>query len=107
MKPVPIPWDCADGFFHAYCRRPSAYLQSEVRRAASVWARVGPVAEQRAVSALRADLASGRWIERSCHNRPGGNRSRFTNYLVKWPALWESAVHLTDLRAAAHARVSR
>jgi SAM-dependent methyltransferase len=64
MKPVPIPWDCADGFFHAYWRRPSAYLQPEVRRAASVWARVGPVAEQRAVSALRADLASGRWIER-------------------------------------------
>jgi SAM-dependent methyltransferase len=24
LEPVPIPWDCADGFFHAYWRRPSS-----------------------------------------------------------------------------------
>jgi len=65
MEPVPIPWDCADGFFHASWRRPGAYLQPEVRRAVSVWARVGPAAEQRAVSALRADLATGRWLARN------------------------------------------
>jgi SAM-dependent methyltransferase len=27
MAPVPIPWDCHDGFFHSYWRRPEAYLQ--------------------------------------------------------------------------------
>jgi hypothetical protein len=30
----------------------------------SVWARVGPAAEQRAARGLRDDLASGRWTER-------------------------------------------
>jgi SAM-dependent methyltransferase len=34
-EPVPIPWDCADGFFHAYWRRPAAYLQPVVRRVRS------------------------------------------------------------------------
>jgi SAM-dependent methyltransferase len=63
--PVPIPWDCQDGFFHCYWRRPDAYLQPAVRRGSSVWAAVGPEAEHRAVSALRADLVSGAWHERN------------------------------------------
>jgi SAM-dependent methyltransferase len=64
-EPVLIPWDCADGFFEAYWRRPGAYLDENVRRGVSVWARVGPEAEQRAVHSLRNDLASGRWAERN------------------------------------------
>ena len=64
-EPVPVPWDCADGFYHAYWRRPEAYLDDQVRRGMSIWARVGPDAEQRAVHRLRADLASGRWAERN------------------------------------------
>ena len=62
-EPVLIPWDCADGFFEAYWRRPEAYLDEQVRRGMSVWTRVGPQAEQRAVRSLRADLASGRWAD--------------------------------------------
>ncbi|GGS68852.1 hypothetical protein GCM10010156_29740 [Planobispora rosea] len=31
----------------------------------SVWARVGPDAERRAVHSLRQDLASGHWAERN------------------------------------------
>ena len=65
MEPVLIPWDCADGFFEAYWRRPEAYLDDHVRRGISVWARVGPGPEQRAVRSLRDDLASGRWAERN------------------------------------------
>ena len=65
IEPVLIPWDCADGFFEAYWRRPEAYLDDHVRRGVSVWARVGPDAEQRAVRSLRDDLASGRWAERN------------------------------------------
>jgi len=65
MEPVLIPWDCADGFYEAYWRRPAAYLDDHVRRGISIWARVGPGAEQRAVRSLRADLASGRWAERN------------------------------------------
>lgn len=64
-EPVPVPWDCADGLFEAYWRRPDAYLQTHVRRAMSVWTRVGPEAEQRAVRHLRDDLDSGRWAERN------------------------------------------
>jgi methyltransferase family protein len=64
MEPVLIPWDCADGFYEAYWRRPGAYLDERVRRGMSIWARVGPAAEQRAVHSLRDDLASGRWAER-------------------------------------------
>ncbi|MEU4390248.1 hypothetical protein [Kribbella sp. NPDC023855] len=63
IEPVLIPWDCADGFFEAYWRRPEAYLDEPVRRAVSVWTRVGPDAERRAVDNLRADLSSGRWAE--------------------------------------------
>ena len=65
IEPVLIPWDCADGFFEAYWRRPEAYLDEDVRRGVSVWARVGPDAEQRAVRSLRDDLVSGRWGERN------------------------------------------
>lgn len=65
IEPVLIPWDCADGFFEAYWRRPEAYLDEHVRRGVSVWARVGRDAEQRAVRSLRDDLASGRWAERN------------------------------------------
>jgi len=65
VEPVLIPWDCADGFFEAYWRRPEAYLDDRVRRGVSVWARVGPEPEQRAVRSLRDDLSSGRWAERN------------------------------------------
>jgi SAM-dependent methyltransferase len=65
IEPVPVPWDCADGFFEAYWRRPEAYLDDHVRRGVSLWARVGPEAEQRAVRSLRRDLVSGRWAERN------------------------------------------
>jgi SAM-dependent methyltransferase len=64
-EPVLVPWDCADGFYHAYWRRPEAYLDEHVRRGMSIWARVGPTAEQRAVRSLGDDLASGRWAERN------------------------------------------
>jgi SAM-dependent methyltransferase len=65
MEPMLIPWDCADGFFEAYWRRPEASLDENVRRGISVWASVGPEAEQRAVRGLRDDLAIGRWVERN------------------------------------------
>lgn len=65
MTPVPIPWDCVDGFYHCYWRRPAAYLQESVRRGTSVWSLVGAQVEKRAVAALRRDLASGEWHERN------------------------------------------
>ena len=67
LEPVLIPWDCADGFYEAYWRRPEAYLDESVRRGVSVWATVGPDAERRAVDRLRDDLDSGRWADRNHH----------------------------------------
>ncbi len=65
MEPVPIPFDVIDGFFHAYWRRPAAYLREPVRRGCSVWARVGKQAERRAVTSLAEDLDSGAWAGRN------------------------------------------
>jgi SAM-dependent methyltransferase len=65
MESVPIPCDVVDGFFHAYWRRPNAYLLESVRRGCSVWARIGAKAEQRTVRALAEDLDSGAWATRN------------------------------------------
>jgi SAM-dependent methyltransferase len=65
MEPVLIPWDCADGFYSAFWRRPEAYLDERVRRGISVFGAIGPEAGQRAAARLRADLESGRWAERN------------------------------------------
>jgi len=65
IEPVLIPWDCADGFFEAYWRRPEAYLDDQVRRGMSVWTKVGQDVEQRAVRSLQHDHGSGRWAERN------------------------------------------
>jgi SAM-dependent methyltransferase len=65
IEPVLIPWDCTDGIFEAYWRRPEAYLDEQVRRGMSVWTRVGPDAERRTVHNLQRDLDSGRWTERN------------------------------------------
>jgi SAM-dependent methyltransferase len=65
MEPVPVPWDCVDGFFHCHWRRPTAYLDAEVRQNTSVWARLGDAIERRAVDALATDLHTSRWHERN------------------------------------------
>lgn len=65
VEPVLVPWDCLDGFFEAYWRRPEAYLDENVRRGTSVWTAVGPEVEERAVRSLRDDLESGRWADRN------------------------------------------
>jgi hypothetical protein len=65
LEPLPIPWDCRDGNFPSYWRRPQAYLDEQVRRAVSVWHLAGRAVEDRVVRDLRADLESGRWAERN------------------------------------------
>ena len=65
LEPVPIPWDCCDGNFPSYWRRPEAYLDERVRRPVSVWHLLGRAVEERVVRDLRADLDSGRWAERN------------------------------------------
>ncbi len=64
FTPVPIPHDCADGFYGAYWRRPEAYLDPRVRAGTSVFTQVSSGAVDRALAALSADLETGRWQER-------------------------------------------
>jgi SAM-dependent methyltransferase len=64
IEPFPIPHDCRDGFFHAYWRRPEAYLDPEVRAAISVFQLMPEAEVDRAIAALRADLESGAWHRR-------------------------------------------
>jgi SAM-dependent methyltransferase len=64
VEVVPVPWDCTDGFFAAYWRRPEAFLVPAVRAAISGLALLDPRLVQDAVRRLGDDLASGAWQER-------------------------------------------
>jgi SAM-dependent methyltransferase len=64
IEPVPIPHDCADGFFGAYWRRPELLLDPAVRSGISVFSRLEPSSVERAIADLRADLDSGVWQDR-------------------------------------------
>jgi SAM-dependent methyltransferase len=65
VEPVPVPHDCRDGFFHAYWRRPEAYLSDAVRAAISVFALMDDAAVREGVDRLRRDLDSGEWRRRN------------------------------------------
>jgi SAM-dependent methyltransferase len=65
IETVPIPHDCLDGFFHAYWRRPEAYLNPRVRAGISVFSRLTPGEVERGVNRLREDLESGEWRRRN------------------------------------------
>jgi SAM-dependent methyltransferase len=64
IEPVPIPYDCTDGFAAAYWRRPAAYLDPVVRAGISTLAQTGDEALRSGLDRLGADLQSGRWLER-------------------------------------------
>jgi SAM-dependent methyltransferase len=65
IEVVPIPHDCVDGFFHAYWRRPEAYLDPAVRAGISVFARLPPEEVDEGLARLSADLDSGEWHRRN------------------------------------------
>jgi SAM-dependent methyltransferase len=64
IEPVPIPHDCLDGFFHAYWRRPQAYLDPQVRAGISVFALMDEGCVERGLARLAADLDSAEWERR-------------------------------------------
>jgi SAM-dependent methyltransferase len=64
LVPVPIPHDCADGFYGAFWRRPEAYLDHTVRDGISVFAQLPAEDVEVGLRALRADLVSGEWQHR-------------------------------------------
>jgi SAM-dependent methyltransferase len=62
VRPVAVPHDCSDGFLGAYWRRPSAYLDADVRRSISTFAKIGDV--EAGLARLRRDLDDGAWERR-------------------------------------------
>jgi SAM-dependent methyltransferase len=62
---VPIPHDCLDGFFHAYWRRPEAYLDPAVRSGISAFALMDPACVESGLARLGRDLASAEWARRN------------------------------------------
>jgi SAM-dependent methyltransferase len=64
IEPVPIPHDCTDGFFHAYWRRPHAYLDPQVRAGISAFAQMDARCVEEGVARLAEDLESGAWERR-------------------------------------------
>jgi SAM-dependent methyltransferase len=65
VMPVPVPWDCRDGFYHAFWRRPEAYLDEQVRAGISVFARLDDDEKASALARLEADLLTGTWEMRN------------------------------------------
>jgi SAM-dependent methyltransferase len=61
VSAVPIAYDCTDGFYGAYWRRPHAYLSAEVRGGISVLSQLDPRIVERSIENLRSDLESGLW----------------------------------------------
>jgi SAM-dependent methyltransferase len=64
VEVVAVPWDCRDGFFSAYWRRPEAYLDPTVRAGISTLARRPPAELAEGLERLRADLEDGTWARR-------------------------------------------
>jgi SAM-dependent methyltransferase len=62
---VPIPHDCSDGIMGAFWNRPERYLNAEVRRSMSGFARLERTVVQAALERLAGDLRSGLWHERN------------------------------------------
>jgi SAM-dependent methyltransferase len=61
---VPVPWDCRDGFFSSFWRRPEAYLDPAVRAGISTLAKRADEELAEGLARLRADLDSGAWARR-------------------------------------------
>jgi SAM-dependent methyltransferase len=64
VEVVPIPWDCRDGFFSAFWRRPEAYLDPAVRAGISTLAKHEEDELAEGLARLRADLETGAWARR-------------------------------------------
>ena len=64
VEVVPVPWDCRDGFFGAFWRRPEAYLDPAVRAGISTLAKRSEDELAEGLARLRADLESGAWARR-------------------------------------------
>ncbi len=66
---VVVPLDCEDAFNEAFYGRPEHFLNPTIRACQSAWSLLGSHIEQRFVTQLQADLASGKWDQDLGHLR--------------------------------------
>jgi SAM-dependent methyltransferase len=69
IEPVPVPFDCIDGFNVAFWQRPEAYLDPEVRACMSGLALLDTEMVAERMERLRTDIADGTWDARHGHLR--------------------------------------
>ncbi|WP_040983688.1 class I SAM-dependent methyltransferase [Oceanobacillus jeddahense] len=61
IQPIPVPFDCVDGFQEAFYGRPEAFLEKEVRLSQSAWGFLPVGVEDKLVKRLADELESGEW----------------------------------------------
>lgn len=61
VEPVPIPYDCRDGFLGAFWRRPSLYLEARIRRTIPTLHEIGDDTLLDGLRRLSQDLRTGAW----------------------------------------------
>lgn len=64
VEVVPVPSNCADGFFIGIWDRPELHLDPDIRRGSSCWHLMPQDEIERGLARLSTDLESGRWDER-------------------------------------------
>ncbi len=69
VEAIPVPRNCADGFFIGLWDRPEMHLDPGVRNGSSCWHRMPPDEIENGLARLKTDLDSGRWEERNGHLR--------------------------------------
>jgi hypothetical protein len=69
ISPVPIPFDCSDGFNEAYFGRPDILLDPGARLSCSAWSFVSQDVARRYVDHLASDLLDGTWDRKYGHLR--------------------------------------
>lgn len=64
VHPVPVPFNCRDGFNEAYYGRPEMLLNEAARLSCSAWSFVTPETATEYVRTLKASLEGGDWDRR-------------------------------------------
>ena len=85
--PVPIPFDCRDGFNEAYYGRPERLLDAGARTACSAWSFVDAAMAESYVGRLRDALATGGWDRKYGHLRRQPEFHGSLRLLVSRPAI--------------------
>jgi SAM-dependent methyltransferase len=62
VMPVPLPYDCSDGFLYAFWRRPEMYLDARIRSGSSSFRSIRNV--EAGLHRLKQDLETGEWKRR-------------------------------------------